>query len=320
MKLIRAFCSSMKNTKTKLSNHLGQVLIISYDLFRMNVDQFSNITTGSVGLLAVDEGHKLKSTASSLTLKALESLTSDARLCITATPIQNCLGEFHSIANFVCPGILGDLQTFRRDYERPISASNSKNASRAQREHGMAQSKALETITNSFMLRRLQKDVLKTMLPPRTEALLFCRPTKEQCDLYLKVTRESRGSSNLSDALTTLTSLRKICLHPFLHLGEDAEDSSSSNDLARSGKLVVLDRLLRHITESAPDEKVVVVSNFTSVLSLIESMILRPRNLSYLRLDGSTDPQTRQNHVDLFNRTSAQQNFCFLLSSKAGGW
>jgi DNA repair and recombination protein RAD54 and RAD54-like protein len=158
LKLIRAFCSSMKNTNTKLSNHLGQVLIISYDLFRMNADEFSNISTGSVSLLAVDEGHKLKSTAGSATLKALETLTSDARLCITATPIQNCLGEFHSIANFVRPGVLGDLQAFRRDYEKPISASNSKTATRAQREKGMAQSKALEMITSSFMLRRLQKD------------------------------------------------------------------------------------------------------------------------------------------------------------------
>lgn len=155
------------------------------------------------------------------------------------------------------------------------------------------------------------------MLPPRIEALLFCRPTKEQCDLYLKVTVESR-SSNLSDALTTLTSLRKICLHPSLHLG--TTDDCSPSDLARSGKLFVLDALLQQITESAPGEKVVVVSNFTSVLSMIESLILRPRNLSYLRLDGSTDPQTRQNHVDFFNRSSVQHSFCFLLSSKAGGW
>jgi SNF2 family DNA or RNA helicase len=124
----------------------------------MNAAAFSNITTGSVSLLAVDEGHKLKSTAGSATLKALETLTSDARLCITATPIQNCLGEFHSIANFVRPGVLGDLHTFRREYEKPISASNSKTATRVQREKGMAQSKALETITSSFMLRRLQKD------------------------------------------------------------------------------------------------------------------------------------------------------------------
>lgn len=163
----------MKNTKTKLSNHLGQVLIISYDLFRMNADEFSNITTGSVALLAVDEGHKLKSTAGTATIKALETLASDARLCITATPIQNCLGEFHSIANFVCPGVLGDLQTFRRDYEKPISASNSKTATRAQREKGMAQSKALETITSAFMLRRLQKDGKSSWLVSMRYSLPF---------------------------------------------------------------------------------------------------------------------------------------------------
>ena len=37
----------------------------------------------------------------SQTLTALESLSTNARLCITATPIQNNLAEFFHVANFV---------------------------------------------------------------------------------------------------------------------------------------------------------------------------------------------------------------------------
>ena len=102
--------------KQQPSNPIGQVLIISYNLFRMNIDQFQEINKNAVGMLVVDEGHRLKNTAGLLTLMALESLKSDARLCITAAPIHNNLSEFYNLVNFVSPGMLGDLATFRRDY------------------------------------------------------------------------------------------------------------------------------------------------------------------------------------------------------------
>lgn len=68
----------------------------------------------NIGLLVVDEGHRLKNTSGSLTLSALETLDCKARLLITGTPIQNNLSEFYNVANFALPGILGDLNTFRR--------------------------------------------------------------------------------------------------------------------------------------------------------------------------------------------------------------
>ena len=98
---------------TALKNHpLGHVWILSYELFRRNTTAFSSIKKFS--LLAVDEGHRLKNTSGCLTISTLKSLSSEARLCITATPIQNNLSEFYSLADFVCPGILGDLPTFKK--------------------------------------------------------------------------------------------------------------------------------------------------------------------------------------------------------------
>lgn len=317
---IRAYTRKLKQ---QLLRQCGQVLIVSYDLFRRNTDEFVFPENISVGLLVVDEGHRLKNTSGSLTLAALESLRADARLCITATPIQNNLCEFYNLANFCCPGILGpDVASFRKNYERPIAAANQKNASREQLETGRAKSKELEALSQTFMLRRLQKDVLRTMLPPRTEALLFCCPSALQCQLYRKATRRGSDSDNVismtADALTTLTALRKICSHPFLY-ENDPKLTTASDDggLSLSGKLVVLDELVKQIRREAPGDKVVIVSNFTSALTIIESIVLRPRQLSYSRLDGST--QNRQALVDTFNRTSAESNFCLLLSSKAGG-
>lgn len=87
----------------------GQVLILSYELFRRVTTNF----TQQIGLLVVDEGHRLKN-QEGLTLAALESLPCDAKLCITATPVQNNLREFYNLANFVRPGVLGDVAAFRR--------------------------------------------------------------------------------------------------------------------------------------------------------------------------------------------------------------
>ena len=171
----------------------------------------------------------MKDTASRMlvthrTFTALASLPTDARLCITATPIQNNLCEFFNLADFCCPGILGpNVSYFRKNYERPISATNQKNATRQQLILGSAKSKELDMIAKTFMIRRLQKDVLKTMLPPRTEALLFCRPTKIQCELYRSAC-SSVNLGNISDALTTLITLRKICAHPVLYNSPDGNE------------------------------------------------------------------------------------------------
>ena len=62
-----------------------------------------------------------------------------------------------------------------------------------------------------------------------------------------------------------------------------------------------------------------IVSNFTSTLTVIEDAILKPNKLNFLRLDGSISSADRQPLVDTFNRTNADMNFALTLSSKAGG-
>lgn len=82
------------------------------------------------------------------------------------------------------------------------------------------------------------------------------------------------------------------------------------------GKMTALSRLLAAI--HATDEKVVVVSNWTTTLNLIQEMC-KAKRYPFLRLDGSTAQKQRQSLVDEFNRTSKTQSFVFLLSAKAGG-
>ncbi len=314
---LKTFCS------IKPSN-ISEVLIVSYDLFRMKAALLKHVQR--VALLVVDEGHRLKNTSGSLTMTALESLPCESRLCITATPIQNNLGDMYTIVNFVCPGIFGDITTFRRLYERPITAiSNKRNkCTFEQIRRGEESRRTLDRILQSVMLRRLQKDILNNLLPPRHEFLLFCRPTFRQRNLYKTASKGyDVGAGESQEVLTALIKLRKICTHPNLlespQVDHVSAGSSGIFDCEESGKLIVLRDLILRMREKEPTDKVVIISNFTSTLTVIEDAILKKLKLNFLRLDGSINSADRQSLVDTFNRTSASTNFALMLSSKAGG-
>ena len=311
----------LRNLKSfvPLKPNQSEVLILSYELFRLHVKVIQ--TAPKIGILVVDEGHRLKNASGSQILTALNSMTSvESRILISGTPIQNNLSEFWNVANFAIPGILGDLAAFRRIYERPMSQSNQKNASAVQKEKGRRQAAALDSITSTFVIRRLQKDILNKYLKKRTEVLLFCRPTESQCTLYQSIanrayTKTTGGRDECNNPLTLLTELRKLCTHPALLLN----DNKKVEDASLSGKLIVLGNLLDLIRRFNPTDKVVIISNFTSALTIIEELILHTKGLSFVRLDGSTDNKLRGSIVDSFNRGSVDTSFAFLLSSKAGG-
>lgn len=81
--------------------------------------------------------------------------------------------------------------------------------------------------------------------------------------------------------------------------------------------MIALDKLLATLYRYT-DEKIVLVSNYTSTLDMLEAHCARNR-YSTLRLDGSTAQKNRQDLVDAFNSSGQQQSFVFLLSAKAGG-
>jgi len=274
-----------------------------------------------IGILVVDEGHRLKNTNGSQVLTALNSISVESRILITGTPIQNNLSEFYNVADFAVPGILGDLSTFRKVYERPMSQANQKSASNSTKEKGRRQSKALDAITSQFVLRRLQKDILKSILPPRMELLLFCRPTERQCELYQGIANRASksiasigGIEEINNPLVLLTEARKLCTHPSL-----LSDDEVATDASLSGKLVVLGNLLDSIRRTNPTDKVVIISNYTSALTVIDESVLKKKGLSSVRLDGSVANKDRGPMVDSFNSGSVDHSFAFLLSSKAGG-
>ncbi len=82
-----------------------------------------------------------------------------------------------------------------------------------------------------------------------------------------------------------------------------------------AGKMAVLARMLQ--TLRLGPERIVIVSNYTQTLDLIQTMCVQ---CSYpvLRLDGTISANKRTSIVDQFNSPHSGA-FVFLLSSKAGG-
>jgi DNA repair and recombination protein RAD54 and RAD54-like protein len=68
------------------------VLVISYETFRIHAELFSKPAAAPVDLLICDEAHRLKNNETKTT-KALDSLSCRRRVLLSGTPMQNHLDE-----------------------------------------------------------------------------------------------------------------------------------------------------------------------------------------------------------------------------------
>ncbi|XP_074125442.1 DNA repair and recombination protein RAD54B isoform X1 [Sminthopsis crassicaudata] len=326
-----------------ISSPLYSVLVISYEMLLRGLDQIKNI---KFDLLICDEGHRLKN-SSIKTTTALVSLSCEKRIILTGTPIQNDLQEFYALIEFVNPGILGSLSSYKKIYEEPIIASREPSATQEEKTLGERRAAELTRLTGFFILRRTQ-EVINKYLPPKIENVVFCRPGRLQIELYRKLLDSQavrfclQGVLENSPHLICIGALKKLCNHPCLLFKSLKEKECNSSDEYEkynfseslidayptdynpvtfsetdSGKLHVLTKLLAVIRELSPSEKVVLVSNYTQTLNILQEVCKR-YGYNCSRLDGQTPVVQRQQIVDGFN-SKHSSDFVFLLSSKAGG-
>ncbi|GES59517.1 DNA-dependent ATPase [Aspergillus terreus] len=309
------------------------IMIVGYEKLR-SVQE--NLAKGAgVDIIIADEGHRLK-TLQNKSGQAIQSLNANKRVILSGTPIQNDLKEFFAAVDLVNPGVLGTFKSFIREFEGPIVRSRQPEATEKDIEKGEARNEELRELTSKFILRRTA-DILADYLPPKTEYVLFCDPTPTQANIYQNVLASPVFQSvigNAESALQLITILKKLCNSPSLLSPKNNKDQAPSETVAAllaslppnllrhfspssSAKVRVLDQLL-HKLHTTTSEKIVLVSNYTSTLNLLATL-LTALSLPFLRLDGSTPAQKRQSLVEDFNRLPADRSFAFLLSAKAGG-
>jgi superfamily II DNA or RNA helicase len=255
-------------------------------------------------LLILDESQYIKNHRS----KAAQTaglLSANHRLCLTGTPMQNHLGELWAQFNFLLPGLLGDERSFNATFRKPI-----------EKQGDSARNAFLIRRIKPFLLRRTKDNVAKE-LPPKTEMVRMVDLNGAQRDLYetVRLAMDSKVRAEIARKgvarsqiviLDALLKLRQVCCDPRL-----LKASRGQKNDAPSAKLQVLMELMEELL--AEERKLLVFSQFTSMLALIEAE-LHVRGVPYALLTGDTEDRAAQ--VQAFQ---GGQVPVFLISLKAGG-
>jgi superfamily II DNA or RNA helicase len=279
------------NRKLELT---ADIVLTTYAVMRLDRDELERIEWDAIVL---DEAQTIKNVDSQVT-EAAFALRGRLRLALTGTPIENRLEELWSEMQFVNPGVLGSLSSFKKRFIEPIEAGDTSTAERLRRR------------VRPFVLRRLKAAVAPD-LPPRTEDVLWVELEANEREIYQAILGESRrkvlpglgGGSGVFEALEALLRLRQAACHAGLLPGRVDTESSKVTRLFES-----LDEIL------SEGQKAIVFSQWTSLLDKIEPE-LTARAIPWLRLDGSTTD--RSGVVRDFQDPSGPP--LLLASLKAGG-
>lgn len=277
--------------------------------------------------MIIDEGHRLKNANSKLSVTLKTYYRTKNRLILTGTPLQNNLPELWALLNFVLPKVFNSVKSFDEWFNTPFANTGSQEKIELTEEESLLIIRRLHKVLRPFLLRRLKKDVEKD-LPDKVEKVLKCNLSGLQYVLYQQMLKHNAlflgaqpggTKSGIKGLNNKIMQLRKICNHPFVFEEvEDVLDSSRmTNDLIwrTSGKFELLDRVLPKFKRSG--HRVLMFFQMTQVMNIMEDF-LRFRDMKYLRLDGATKAEDRQDMLKLFNAPDSDY-FCFLLSTRAGG-
>ncbi len=281
----------------------GSLVVTTYGLLRRDADLLANVTWSAVVL---DEAQNIKNSSSS-TARAARTLRARYRFALTGTPVENRLAELWSILEFANPGLLGPLNTFRRDFAVPIERyGNGKIA-----EH-------LRRIVSPFLLRRLKSDPTVIQdLPAKNEMKVVCTLTREQATLYKAVVDEEMRGIERADGITRrgrvlalLMYLKQICNHPAQYLSEKGPLAK------RSGKLARITEMLEEAI--AEGDKALVFTQFRQMGDRLVTHLTATLGCEVVFLHGGTPQKARDEMVRRFQEEPRGPRV-FVLSVKAGG-
>lgn len=276
----------------------NEVLITSYDLLKRDLEYYENM---KFSIEVIDEAQYIKN-ATTQNSRSVKSIQSNFRIALTGTPIENKLSELWSIFDYLMPGFFHGYETFKNQYEIPITRDNDD-----------FMEKELNTMITPFVLRRLKKDVLKD-LPDKLEEVYYAPLESEQKTLYdaevqkikllLGKQTDEEFKENKLQILAELTRLRQLCCYPGL-VYDNYKQNSAKTDMC-------IDLIVRAIEGG---HKILLFSQFTSMLEILKKR-LNKEDIGYYLLEGKTPKKRRAEMVESFQNDDTP---IFLISLKAGG-
>ena len=270
--------------------------------------------------IIVDEGHKMKNPKSKFAQTLGQLYTSEYRLLLTGTPLQNNLPELWSLLNFLLPEVFHSCEDFEKWFKMPLKkfGGNDKDTELTE-ENKLLLIHRFHQVLRPFLLRRVKKEV-EAELPNKVEFLIKVELSSWQKIVYNQIDEKqclaldpSLGKVGKKTLMNMMMQKRKICDHPYLFLDGGFE---VNEDLIRaSGKFEVLDRILPKLIRAG--HRMLIFTQMTRLMDIFE-IFFEFRRIKYLRLDGTTKHEDRVDRIDLFNRPDSEYSV-FILSTRAGG-
>ncbi len=252
-------------------------------------------------LIILDEGQRIKNWETK-TSGVIKSLKSPFALVLSGTPLENRIDELYSVVEFIDERRLGPaFQFFPRHQLRDEEGAL----------RGYKNLNDLRERLRPVLLRRTRESVMQE-LPPRTDELIRIPPTDEQMELH------SANMRVVSQILAKkfLTEMDLLRLRRALMMCRLAADSTALVDKQHPGystKLQALDDLFGHLF-AEPDRKVLLFSEWTSMLDLIEPLAQK-RGVEFVRLDGDVPQKQR---AAIVNRFQTEPDCRLFLTTNAG--
>lgn len=304
---IKKFCPSLKymhyhgNVRT-----FDEALFAQYDVIITTYNTVANdiakLKAIDFNYVILDESQAIKNPLSKR-YKSVCLLKSSNKIVATGTPVENNTFDLYAQFNFLNPGLFGSQKMFKEQYSNEIDGKGD-----------IQRANELKQIIHPFLLRRTKQQVAKD-LPEKTEQVLTVEMGTEQRRIYdhylqqirdyilTKVDQDGINNSKMY-VLEGLMKLRQICNSPALIKDSEFESKESAK----------IDLLMEQLIPLVKTNKVLVFSQFTSMLALIQER-LEAAKIQFSYLDGQTNE--RQELVDQFNAN--ESNRVFLISLKAGG-
>ena len=284
--------------KDKKSLNTFDLVITTYAL----VQKYTWLQNHSWNYVILDEAQAIKNPATKQA-KAAKSLSCRNRIIMTGTPIENRLSDLWSLFDFLNPGLLGNINEFKK-----FSKKLSRNPSGYSR---------LRKLIRPYILRRLKTD--KTVisdLPEKIEMRTYAALSKKQILLYKNLTLEiketiarTEGIQRKGIILSSLMKFKQLCNHPDQYLG------TSGYGEKESGKFVRLREICETIYEKR--EKVLVFTQFKEITQPLAEFLAGIFQHEGLILHGSIPVGKRKKTIEQF-QSPAYVPF-MVLSLKAGG-
>ncbi|MEV7560426.1 DEAD/DEAH box helicase [Streptomyces sp. NPDC089795] len=276
----------------------GAVVLTGYPTLRAHGPALAGIRWSAA---VFDEAQVLKNPRAQVS-KAARTITADARIALTGTPVENHLDELWALLDLVAPHLFANRTQFRRRFVRPI-AEGSRTASARLRG-------AIEPVV---LMRK--KSQVAGSLPDKIQADLLCDLSEEQERLYDRLLDQvvddgfGSGTGRQTKVLAVLTALKQVCNHPGLitdDLGELA---------GRSGKLDLCTDIVA--ANLANDSPTLVFTQYRQTGELLVRHFAERFGLSAPFFHGGLDQERRADIVRRFQSDDGPK--VLVLSLKAGG-